>query len=192
MDDEDDPLAQIIAMLREATRTAGAAGKATHEGMRRRLPSGSPSATARRAMSGPPRASSAASFSARLFSSSPPPGPIRAEPRGRSPAASPGIRGILGATPAFAKCVAAPANSGHRDAAATGSAGRGVFAAWRHSRSGKCSAGGETAPLKAFFLVWLPPRRRGGCFRGARRLIVLSCQAPRIAQKNWRPESRQV
>ena len=124
MDDEDDPLAQIIAMLREATRTAGAAGKATHEGMRRRLPSGSPSATARRAMSGPPRASSAASFSARLFSSSPPPGPIWAEPRGRSPAASPGVRGILGATPAFAKCVAAPANSGHRDAAATGSAGR--------------------------------------------------------------------
>ena len=39
----------------------------------------------------------------------------------------------LGATPAdppaFAKCVAVPANSGHRDAAATGSAGRGVFCA---------------------------------------------------------------
>ena len=34
MDDEEDPLAQIIAMLREATRAAGAAGKATHEGMR--------------------------------------------------------------------------------------------------------------------------------------------------------------
>ncbi len=57
---------------------------------------------------------------------------MRAEPRGRSPAASPGlVRGSLGATPAdppaFAKCVAVPANSGHRDAAATGLAGRGVF-----------------------------------------------------------------
>ena len=43
----------------------------------------------------------------------------------------------------------------------------GFFVAWRHSRSGKCSAGGETTPLKAFFLAWLPPRRRGGCFRAA-------------------------
>ena len=89
MDDEEDPLAQIIAMLREATRAAGAAAKATHEGMRQAT----------------------------------------------------------------------------TDAAATGSAGRGGFAAWRHSRSGKCSAGGETALLKAFFLSWLPPRRRGGCVR---------------------------